>query len=324
MKSCAMEAISAKWISRRATLTVTPSRIFRAVRNFPSLRWRGARWSARTTRRVSVDRTDSRSTDRHIDPGYYLISQGGMEFERELGFQSPWRRGFLRLYVRAAVPGYLGNDSSAYGDRSDAALAPCAPNRARALICCCCLALLAVIPASDLAISLINRAVTDLLGPANACAAGIEGRRARVLRTMIVMPILLDVRQHGVKEQAERLEVHYLANPDGDSAVCPAFRLAPRRPGTDAGRRRAARRSHSRDCGVEQGARPSCRRRGSGSSCFIASAPGTAQENAWMGSGAEAGKTARIEPASSRFDDHEFSARLQVDRRRIAVGHRDT
>ena len=46
--------------------------------------------------------------ERKADPGYYLISRGRLDFERELGFQIAWRRGVLRLYVRAAVPGYLG------------------------------------------------------------------------------------------------------------------------------------------------------------------------------------------------------------------------
>src|SRR5271154_6223512 len=46
--------------------------------------------------------------ERKADPGYYLISRGRLEFERELGFQVAWRRGVLRVYVRHAVPGYLG------------------------------------------------------------------------------------------------------------------------------------------------------------------------------------------------------------------------
>src|SRR3984885_12844805 len=43
------------------------------------------------------------------DPGYYLISKGREEFERELQYRAPWKDKFLRLYVRAAVTGYLGS-----------------------------------------------------------------------------------------------------------------------------------------------------------------------------------------------------------------------
>ncbi len=40
------------------------------------------------------------SDERKADPGYYLISAGRIDFERELGFRVAWRRGLLRLYVR--------------------------------------------------------------------------------------------------------------------------------------------------------------------------------------------------------------------------------
>ena len=46
--------------------------------------------------------------DRHTEPGYYLISEGRPAFERELGYRVSWKHGLLRVYVRAAVPGYLG------------------------------------------------------------------------------------------------------------------------------------------------------------------------------------------------------------------------
>src|ERR1700676_3092577 len=42
------------------------------------------------------------------DPGYYLISKGRVEFERDLGYRAPGRQKLLRLYVQTAVPGYLG------------------------------------------------------------------------------------------------------------------------------------------------------------------------------------------------------------------------
>jgi cyclic beta-1,2-glucan synthetase len=47
--------------------------------------------------------------ERHSDPGYYLISQGRRAFERELGYRVSWKRRFLRWYVRASAPGYLGS-----------------------------------------------------------------------------------------------------------------------------------------------------------------------------------------------------------------------
>ena len=104
------------------------------------------------------------SADRKADPGYYLISHGRLDFERELGFRVPWRRGFLRLYVRAAVPGYLGTIASSLRLFSRFLLRTRTSLGVRTLYLVL-LGLLAFVPASDLAIALINRAVTDLFGP---------------------------------------------------------------------------------------------------------------------------------------------------------------
>src|SRR5580700_10102270 len=102
--------------------------------------------------------------DRRSDPGHYLISRGRWEFERELDFHVPWRRGLLRLYVRAAVPGYLGTIALL-----TAIILTFPLHHAHRLGLhtgyLVLLGLLASIPASDLAIALVNRTVTDLLGP---------------------------------------------------------------------------------------------------------------------------------------------------------------
>ena len=140
--------------------------------------------------------------------------KGRLAFERELGFRVPWRRRFLRLYVRAAVPGYLG---TIFLMTAIILALPLLHARElgitdwRLLL----LGLLAAIPASDLAIALINRAVTDLLGPRTLPRLELRDGVPKHLRTIVVIPTLL-TGQDAIKEQVERLEVHYLANPDGD------------------------------------------------------------------------------------------------------------
>jgi cyclic beta-1,2-glucan synthetase len=95
------------------------------------------------------------------EPGYHLISRGRPAFERELGFHVSWKRRLLRLYVRSAVPGYLGTITIA-----TAALLALPLWRARqggmAAGGLLLLGLLAAVPASDLAIALLNRAVMGL------------------------------------------------------------------------------------------------------------------------------------------------------------------
>jgi cyclic beta-1,2-glucan synthetase len=148
------------------------------------------------------------------DPGYYLISKGRMEFERELRYRAPWRKKLLRFYVRTALPSYLGSILVL----SAAILA--LPlfrswNQGAATGYLVLLGLIGAIPASDLAISLVNRAVTSLLGPRALprleLVDGVPGH----LRTIVVVPTLLTGIE-SIKEQVDRLEIHYLANPDGD------------------------------------------------------------------------------------------------------------
>ena len=166
-------------------------------------------------KKARAERTDGQpQDDRRSDPGYYLISHGRWSFERELDFHVPWRRWILRLYVRAAVPGFLG--TIAVLTAVILAL-PLFHAREMGLHTgyLVLLGLLAAIPASDLAIALINRAVTDLLGPRTLARFELKEGIPTELRTFVAVPTLL-TSEEGIKEQAERLEVHYLANPDGD------------------------------------------------------------------------------------------------------------
>src|SRR5580692_1427745 len=152
--------------------------------------------------------------ERKADPGYYLISHGRLEFERELGFQVAWRRGVLRLYVRHAVPGYLGTIALMTALILALPLAHARELHVSAPILVL-LALLASVPASDLAIALINRVVADLFGPRTLARLELRDGVPEDLRTVIVVPTLLTSRD-AIKEQVERLEIHYLANIDGD------------------------------------------------------------------------------------------------------------
>ena len=75
--------------------------------------------------------------------------------------------------------------------------------------------MLALVPASDLAVALVNRIVMALLGPQALPRLELRDGVPSDLRTMVVVPTLLTSHAQ-IEEQIERLEVHYLANPDGD------------------------------------------------------------------------------------------------------------
>ena len=76
------------------------------------------------------------------------------------------------------------------------------------------LGILALVPASDLAISLINRFVTDLLQPRSLPRLDLRKGVPEGFRTIVVIPTLL-TKISDVQELVGRLEVHYLANQDG-------------------------------------------------------------------------------------------------------------
>ncbi len=161
-----------------------------------------------------AQRADAAADDRRADPGFYLVGHGRMAFEATLGYRAPPLRRLLRLYVGLATPGYLGTIAVLSGalfvlPLLAAGAAGVGPMSLAVL------ALLAIVPASDLAIALLNRSVTALVTPAVLPRLALPGGVPPHLRTLVVVPMLLtDVAE--VEAQIERLEVHYLANPDGD------------------------------------------------------------------------------------------------------------
>ncbi len=157
---------------------------------------------------------NSPDVDRRSNPGYYLVSEGRAEFERELGFRLSWKFWLLRLHFRRAVPGYLSTIGFLTAVILGMQLILTRDWGATSLQLVV-LGLLAAIPASDIAITLINRGVTELFGPRTLPRLELAGGVPEKLRTIVVIPTLL-TSEEAIKEQIERLEVHYLANSDGD------------------------------------------------------------------------------------------------------------
>jgi cyclic beta-1,2-glucan synthetase len=185
---------------------------------------RGSRYSEIEIARRAVERAKRRSAelqhngqpgdDKKSDPGFYLLSHGRLSFEKELNFKLAWRRWLLRLYVRAAVPGYLCTIAVLTAMIAAIPLIH-AYDLGLSTKYLVLFGLLSIVPASDLAIALINRVVTDLLGPRTLPRMEFRAGVPTDFRTMVVVPTLL-TSQEFITEQVERLEIHYLANPDSD------------------------------------------------------------------------------------------------------------
>jgi len=148
------------------------------------------------------------------EPGHYLIASGRMEFERTLGVRVPLAGRLRRAYAAAATPGYLG--TLALATAVVLAVPFYLSGGAHAGLPGILLtAALGLVPASDLAIAVVNRAVTNVLGPRPMPRFELADGVPPEFRTLVVVPTLLTT-EADVEEQVNRLEIHYLANPEGD------------------------------------------------------------------------------------------------------------
>ena len=148
------------------------------------------------------------------EPGYYLISKGRRTIEKEIGFRVPIKEWIARANAAAGILGYVGAIAIVSVVILVMPLIGVTEFGVSGWILVL-LAFLAVAPASDAAVALVNRGVTSAVGartlPAMELGHGVPAR----LRTMVVVPTLLTTRSE-LEEQIERLEVHYLASQDGD------------------------------------------------------------------------------------------------------------
>ncbi len=154
------------------------------------------------------------TTHREQDPGYYLIARGRRAFEKDLGFRLPMKEWMARVYRATGILGYLGTIAliTALVLAASWQIMDRAGVESSALWL---LALLAVIPASDAAVALANRYVTNQFQPAVLPGLELRDGVPTSLRTMVAVPTLLTTRA-AIEEQLERLEVHHLASPDDD------------------------------------------------------------------------------------------------------------
>ena len=148
------------------------------------------------------------------DPGYHLLAEGRPLFEKEIGYHIPTRRWLVRAFLTSATPRYLATLAVVTGALlALPVLAAHASGMSWGAVAL--LTLLAVIPASDLAIALVNRAVMALIGPQALSRLELHGGVPPGLRTLVVVPTLL-TSEDEIAEHVNRLEIHFLANPDGN------------------------------------------------------------------------------------------------------------
>ena len=165
----------------------------------------------RAAREAGAD--DDAATARRRDPGYYLIAAGRPGFERSLGFHPTIKGRLARGTARLGITGYVGFVTALTLLILFLMAMLIAGSADPALLLA--LVLLGTIPASDAAIALFNWLASSSFDPIALPSLSLEDGIPLDLRTMVVVPTLLTNRE-AIAAQIERLEVHHLANEDGD------------------------------------------------------------------------------------------------------------
>jgi cyclic beta-1,2-glucan synthetase len=152
------------------------------------------------------------TADRAAHVGHHLIGGGRRDLEVDVAFRPRLRRRLRRAVYRHAATVYLGGIALVTAVLGGLGAAYALAHRASppAVVA---VVLLLLLPATDLAIALVQRLVARLSPPRRLPRLDLLGGVPEELRTLVVVPTLLSS-VAGVRELVEHLEVLALANLD--------------------------------------------------------------------------------------------------------------
>jgi cyclic beta-1,2-glucan synthetase len=151
---------------------------------------------------------------RKRDPGYHLLGSGRRAFQRSIGYRVTIRNRLRALNDAVGPLGYIGSVLLIAACIIALPVFALASQGITASLLSVC-ALLGMIPAIDVAVSLVNRAVTRGFWATTLPGLALREGIPASMRTMIVVPALLTTRE-AIETQLERLEVHFLASSHGE------------------------------------------------------------------------------------------------------------
>jgi cyclic beta-1,2-glucan synthetase len=147
---------------------------------------------------------------RHV--GYFLVGAGRPELEAGLGYRPRVRAGFVAAMRRHPNAVYFGSFLAVTGLLLAGALAYAGAEGGSPLALVV-VAAAVLLPVSDLAVGLVHHVLTLLLPPRVLPKMDFKEGIPEDYTTFVVMPTMLSG-PHSGAELADRLEVHYLSNPD--------------------------------------------------------------------------------------------------------------
>jgi cyclic beta-1,2-glucan synthetase len=160
-------------------------------------------------------KADPNADARLHDAGYYLIGDGRPTIEAAIGYRVPIRRLMFRLALRSALPLYLGALLILTGIVLAIALPARDETAAAASAALLLLSALAIFPASDIAINVVNRLVGAAVAPRHLPRLELAGGIPVSMRTFVVVPTMLGS-ERSIAEQVHHLETRYLSSAPGD------------------------------------------------------------------------------------------------------------
>jgi cyclic beta-1,2-glucan synthetase len=151
---------------------------------------------------------------RLADPGYYLIAGGRPRFEAAIGFRPSPKAWPGRAFRALGIGGYIGAGAVVAAGLLAVPLSVAALSGVewRWLLL---LGILGLVPAIDVAVALVNHIVTRGFRATLLPALKLRGGVPAHLRTLVAVPTLLTSLKD-IEELIGRLEIHYLASPEGD------------------------------------------------------------------------------------------------------------
>ncbi len=165
---------------------------------------------ARHSIALAADSQAEDARERHV--GYYLISRGRAALERNIGYRLRIPTLVGRLAFRHPSVVYLGAVGSVLV-LTIASLLAYAERHGASKFGLIAVAVLSLLPASELVINIVNRLITSTVTPRPLPKLSMQNGIPVENRTMVVVPTML-LSEAGIRELIHHLEIRFLANRD--------------------------------------------------------------------------------------------------------------
>ncbi len=173
---------------------------------------RGSPMSELDIARQVLAMADAGREPRERDPGFYLISSGRPRLEKAIGYRARLRDLPSRVSFTVGAADYVAAIAFTTGLLLAVPLAMIQLSGVRGGLLWL-LGTLGAVSAAEMAVALVNRAVTRGLGASSLPGLALKDGVPEEMRTLVAVPVLINSRA-AAEEYLHRLEIHYLASPD--------------------------------------------------------------------------------------------------------------